>query len=45
MAEQWAENFPVPGNEPVSDKIVALDLGKINPNPFQPRREFSAEKN
>ncbi len=30
--------------EPATDKVLAIDLGKIKPNPFQPRRDISEEK-
>lgn len=30
--------------EPSTDKIVAIDIERIKPNPFQPRREISEDK-
>jgi ParB family transcriptional regulator, chromosome partitioning protein len=44
MTDQWTEQFPLPEIEPTTEKILALDLEKIRPNPFQPRRDISEEK-
>lgn len=44
MEEQWKEQLSLPGLEPTTENILALDLDKIRPNPFQPRREITAEK-
>ncbi len=44
MEEQWKEHLSLPGLEPTTENILALDLDKIRPNPFQPRREITAEK-
>ncbi len=30
--------------EPSTDKILAIDIDRISPNPFQPRRDISKEK-
>jgi len=32
------------GLEPTSDRVLAIDLAKIRPNPFQPRKDFTEEK-
>ncbi|MCJ7771946.1 MAG: nucleoid occlusion protein [Desulfobacterales bacterium] len=44
MKEKWVEQFPQNENEPATDKVLAIDIDKIRPNPFQPRREISEEK-
>ncbi len=44
MKEKWVEQFPQNENEPATDKLLAIDIDKIRPNPFQPRREISEEK-
>ncbi len=44
MADEWAVQFPLSGDEPVTEKVVAVDLERIQSNPFQPRREFNDEK-
>lgn len=44
MKEKWMEELSVNESEPATDKILAIDLAKIRPNPFQPRREISEEK-
>ncbi len=44
MTENQAEQFPFNQIEPATDKILAIDIEKISPNPFQPRREIAEEK-
>jgi ParB family transcriptional regulator, chromosome partitioning protein len=44
MKEQWKENLSLPGLEPTTENVLALDLDKIKANPFQPRREIDIEK-
>ncbi len=44
MKEKWMEELSVNTIEPATDKILAIDIEKIRPNPFQPRREIFEEK-
>ncbi len=44
MNEKQTEQFPFSKIEPATDKVLAIDIEKIRPNPFQPRREIDKEK-
>jgi len=44
MKEKWMEAISLDGTEPSTDKVLAIDIDKIRPNPFQPRREMAEEK-
>jgi ParB family transcriptional regulator, chromosome partitioning protein len=44
MNEKWMEQFPLTEVEPATDTVLAIDIAKISPNPFQPRREIAEEK-
>jgi ParB family chromosome partitioning protein len=44
MTEKWIESFPQQESEPTTERVLAIDIEKIEPNPFQPRKEISNEK-
>jgi ParB family transcriptional regulator, chromosome partitioning protein len=44
MTEKWTEVFPLNESEPTTERVLAIDIDKIEPNPFQPRKEISNEK-
>ena len=44
MSENTIKNFALNENELATDTVLAIDLDKISPNPFQPRREIAEEK-
>jgi ParB family transcriptional regulator, chromosome partitioning protein len=44
MTEKWNEEFPLHEVEPTTERVLAIDMDKIEPNPFQPRKEISREK-
>ncbi len=44
MTERYEEGMALPETEPSTDKVLAINIDKIHPNPFQPRREMSTEK-
>lgn len=44
MTEKWTEAFPLHESEPTTERVLAIDIDKIEPNPFQPRKEISGEK-
>jgi ParB family transcriptional regulator, chromosome partitioning protein len=44
MTEEWIDQFPLQENEPTTENVLAIDLDRIRPNPFQPRREIAEEK-
>ncbi len=44
MSKKNVEQFTIRDMEPTTDKIVAIDIEKISPNPFQPRRDIAEEK-
>ncbi len=44
MTEKWTEAFPLHESEPTTERVLAIDIDKIEPNPFQPRKEISSEK-
>ncbi len=44
MTEKWIDQFPLPDSEPTTENIIAIDLTRVRPNPFQPRREIAEEK-
>jgi len=44
MKDNWKEPGALTEIEPATDKVLAIDLDKIKPNPFQPRRDISDER-
>jgi ParB family transcriptional regulator, chromosome partitioning protein len=44
MNENTIKNFAFSENELATDTVLAIDIEKISPNPFQPRREIAEEK-
>jgi len=44
MTEEWIDQFPLQESEPTTENVLAIDLDRIRPNPFQPRREIAEEK-
>ncbi len=44
MNEKNIENFALSESELATDTVLAIDIEKISPNPFQPRREIAEEK-
>lgn len=44
MTEEWMDQFPLQESEPTTENLLAIDLDRIRPNPFQPRREIADEK-
>lgn len=44
MTENWAEKFASNMTEPSTEKVLALDINRVEPNPFQPRRDISEDK-
>jgi len=44
MNSKQVENYLCKDTEPSADNVVAIDLEKISPNPFQPRKEITEEK-
>jgi len=44
MTEEWMEQFSLQENEPTTENVLAIDLVRIRPNPFQPRQEMAEEK-
>lgn len=44
MTEKWTQVFTLHESEPTTEKVLAIDIDKIEPNPFQPRKEISSEK-
>lgn len=36
--------FAVADNESTKDRIISIDLDRISPNPFQPRKDFAEDK-
>ena len=44
MTEKWKQTFPLHESEPTTERVLAIDIGKIEPNPFQPRKEISSDK-
>jgi len=44
MTEKWTEVFPLNESEPTTERVLAIDIDIIEPNPFQPRKEISNEK-
>ncbi len=44
MTEEWMDQFPLQEREPTTENVLAIDLARIRPNPFQPRREIAEEK-
>ena len=43
MKEEWMDQFPLPEVEPTTENVLAIDMARIKPNPYQPRREIAAE--
>jgi len=44
MTEEWMDQFSLQKNEPTTENVLAIDLARIRPNPFQPRQEMAEEK-
>ncbi len=44
MNEETIKNFALSESELATDTVLAIDLEKISPNPFQPRREIAEDK-
>lgn len=44
MNENSNKNFTFSESELATDTVLAIDIEKISPNPFQPRREIAEEK-
>lgn len=44
MNENTIKSFAFSESELATDTVLAIDLDKISPNPFQPRREIAEEK-
>ena len=44
MSENTIKNFAFSESELATDTVLAIDIEKISPNPFQPRREIAEEK-
>jgi ParB family transcriptional regulator, chromosome partitioning protein len=44
MNEETIKNFALSESELATDTVLAIDIDKISPNPFQPRREIAEEK-
>lgn len=44
MNENSNKNFALSESELATDTVLAIDMEKISPNPFQPRREIAEEK-
>ncbi len=44
MNSKQVENYLWKEAEPSADNVVAIDLEKISPNPFQPRKKIDEEK-
>lgn len=44
MEDKLIEELSLYETEPSTDKILGIDMGKIKPNPFQPRREISEDR-
>ncbi len=42
--EKKTDQISLTETEPATDKVLAIDLDRVKPNPFQPRREISKEK-
>ena len=44
MAERLSNLYMAKDNEPTTDKVLAIEIDRIAPNPFQPRKEIADEK-
>ncbi len=44
MTEKVTEEFPLNKIEPTTERVLAIEINKIGPNPFQPRKEIAEEK-
>jgi len=44
MNNEWNNQVAAAEIEPTTDNVLAIDIDRIKPNPFQPRREISKEK-
>ncbi len=44
MNEEKRDQFTLNEIEPSTETVVAVDIDKISPNPFQPRKEIAEEK-
>jgi len=44
MSEKWNQQLSAAEIEPATDKVLAIDIDRIKPNPFQPRRDITQEK-
>ncbi len=43
MSERWMEQLGLKEDETATDKVVAIDIDRIRPNPFQPRKNINLE--
>jgi ParB family transcriptional regulator, chromosome partitioning protein len=44
MTEKLTDAIPLNTVEPTTDRVFAIEINKIEPNPFQPRRDIADEK-
>lgn len=44
MTKNWSQQVTTAITEPSADKVLAIDIDRIKPNPFQPRREIAPDK-
>ncbi len=44
MTNNRSQQVTTPITEPSADKVLAIDIDRIKPNPFQPRREIAPDK-
>lgn len=44
MTEKVTEEFPLNIIEPTTERVLAIEINKVRPNPFQPRKEITEEK-
>ena len=44
MTEKWNQALPLHESEPTTERVLAIDIDKIEPNPFQPLKEISGDK-
>ncbi len=44
MKEEWMDKYTLQEGEPTTENVLAIDMARIRPNPFQPRREIAEDK-
>lgn len=44
MTEKMTDTIPLSPTEPTTDRVFAIEISKIEPNPFQPRQDIADEK-